>query len=75
VLGEALLPRAQKVDREGVRAAQELVHSCLPAHGHSDERRLERERDERRDGKAEPLPRDIDGHDGDRGGHVAQNSA
>ena len=58
---------AEQAHAEDARSAQELVERRLPAHGDPDKRRVERERDERAHGEADPLAFEVDGDDGDAG--------
>jgi len=55
--------------------AQELVHGRLPADRDSEERRLERERDQRADGQAQAFPRGVDRENRDSRGEAAQQCA
>ena len=53
---ELLLIGAEEADREAAGGAEELVARRLLPDRDADERRLERERDERRDRDAHPVP-------------------
>ncbi len=53
-----------------VRFPDQLVQGRVAGDGHSDERRLERERGERRDGEPDALAVRVDRDDDDCGGHV-----
>jgi hypothetical protein len=59
VLGQLLLTLGEDADAELARPAQQFVQGGLLPDRDPDERRLQRERDERRDREAEPLAFEI----------------
>ena len=67
VLREVSWPAASTLTASSPRLPQQLVQRGVAADREADERRVERERDERRDRQAEPLPVDVDRDDGDAG--------
>src|SRR5947209_11937186 len=60
-LRQLALVAAEEADRPRACAAEELVARGLLADRDADERRVERQRDERRDGDAHPVALVIDG--------------
>src|SRR5439155_18522713 len=66
VAGEPFLPAGEDAHLERAGAADEGVRRLLVPDRDPDERRLERERDERADGQAEPVALVVDRDDADR---------
>ncbi len=54
---------------------KDLVQRRLPGYRDADQRRLQRQRDERRHGQPEPLAVVVDGHYGHACGHLAVDGA
>jgi hypothetical protein len=75
MLCERLLIGAEQRHGERPRLAQELVERRLARDRDTDERRLEREGREGRDGQADPLTAGIDADDGDAARMAAEDSA
>ena len=73
VLRELLLLGGEQRERALAGFPQQLVDRRLPCDRDADERRLERERDERRDGQPYALPVRVDRDHGNAGRHAPEH--